>query len=359
MLARSLIGFGHGCVYLTAMIHASEIMTQKLRGMIVSSLNFLTVSSILIFGTLTMYEDQESNALGSFQWIGVTSLIFCIIGFVCIPIFTRESPLTLMKERKFNEALFVMVELRSKTRETPGITSEFNELKTMLEEDEISTKNIFKEGNLQTIQLIVLLKFGSLLAFNFCVNVIRLKYTTMFEEDDINYAVVIFMTLRLLGCVISLFTIDSIGRRPHLAISFGGSSILLIAMAVVIFFDSSLDHWVVGSLQLCFEFIGGLGIGLISDVYTSEAFNTMKKPLSIAFTTGIEFSLQAIIIITTFRIVPSENFDWIYLSIAGGLMLPITVYLFMKLPETAGASLRQTRREFEKIAQNNFQITPS
>lgn len=351
MAARGLIGFGHGCAYLTAMIHASEIVTQKLRGMVVSSLNFLTVSSIMIAGIQTMYDD-ESNALNSIQYMGITSLVFCVIGLVLVPIFIQESPVRLIRERKFNEALLVMCELRSESQETTSIRSEFEELRSMVEEDEMSSKNIFDEGNLHPLQSIVLLKIGSVLAFNFCVNVIRLKYASMFIGDDgIDYAAMTFMIIRMMGCLVALFTIDALGRRIHFILSFGGSSLLLIAMAVVVVFYSSLSLWVIGSLQLCFELIGGFGIVMISDVYAAEAFNTMKKPRSIAFASAVEFSLHAIIITATFSFVPSERFDWIYLSIPGGLLLAITAYLFMKLPETAKKSIRQTRNEFVKVSQ--------
>lgn len=350
MTARGLIGFGHGCAYLTAMIHASEILTQKLRGMTISSLNLLIVSSMLIGGILTLFDDQEGNVFGSIQWMGIIGIIACVIGIILVPFFARKSPVQLIRQRKFNEALLVMVALRSESSETMSIRSEFEELRSMVEEDELSSKEIFDEGNLHPLYLIILLKIGSVLAFNYCVNIIRLKYATMFvDENDYDYGVMTFMIIRQLGCVVTLFTIDTIGRRLHYVVSFGGSAVLLIAMAVVIAFDSSLNQWIIGTLQLCFEFLGGLGIGMIADVYASEAFNTIKKANSIAFATSVEMTLQAAIIAGTFNFIPSDNFDYIYLSIAGILLLVITTLLFMKLPETARKSIRQTRNEFAKV----------
>lgn len=350
MLARVLIGFAHGYAYLSAMVHASEIMTQKLRGLAIAALNFCVVSSVFLCGTLTMVADHEKHAFGSMQWMGIVGIIYCVIGFVFVPIFTRESPVTLIRQKRFDQAVEMMVKLRNESSETWSIKNEYNELKAMVEEDEETSMNIFHRQNLRPLLLITLLKIGSVLAFNYSVNVIRLKYATMFVgEDDVSFAVITLMGVRMAGCMITLFTIDAKGRRPHFLISFGGSSIIMIVMGIVIAFNSAAEvGWVIGLLQLCFEFIGGLGIGMISDVYAAEAFNTIRKPEAIGFTTAVEFIFHAIIIAVTFDVSPSAKFNWIFLVGSGLLILAITVFLHKELPETAKMSIRQTRTEFAK-----------
>lgn len=352
--ARGLIGLGHGCAYLTALIHASEVMTPRIRGMAISGINLMIVLTILISGVQTQSKDTNEWIFGAIRWMGITGVVMSFVGMLLIHLYFCESPVKLIREKRFNEALLVLIKLRNESVETQSVRNDFEELRSMVDEDELSSKRIFDGENMMPLQLITLLKIGSVIAFNYCVNIIRLKYSPMSTDNDrFDFTVVIFMAFRLVGCFVAHFTIDTIGRRLHYLVSFGGSSLLLIAMSVLIAFNSTLSPWIIGSLQFFFEFVGGLGIGMISDVYASEAFNTVRKAKSIAFATGIEMTLHAVIIAVTFSFIPSDRFDYIYLSVAGILVLVITIFIFMKLPETARMTIRQTRAEFSKVKRRN------
>lgn len=362
MTVRALVGFGHGYAYLTALVHASEIVTQRLRGMIIAVLNFCTISSILMCGAITMSLDKEKHGFGAMQWIGMAGMIYSIASLVFIPIFTRESPVLLIKQKKFDQAVALMCQLRHESSETWSIKNEYNELKTMVEEDEESSNTsqtshkIFDQRNIRPLMLVTLLKVGSVLSFNFGVNMIRLNMTTMFtSEENVNSAVVVLMSIRMISAMATMFTIDAKGRRPHFLISYGGSAVLLIVMGIIAAFKTPSEmSWLTGLLQIAYEIVGGVGIGMVSDVYSSEAFNSVKKPNSIMFTTGVEFILQAAIIAITFDVATSTTFNWIFLAGSGVALLVITVFLHKELPETAKMSIRQTRTEFQKSGEIVF-----
>lgn len=350
LVARALIGFGHGYAYLTCIVHASEIVTQKLRGIVVATLNFCILSSILITGTLSISFDREQHGFGAMQWLGITGLVYSVLGFVLAPFFTRESPVSLIRQKRYDQAVALMVQLRCESTETWSIKNEYNELRAMVEEDEQTSTGIFDGRNMRPLMLITLLKVGSVLSFNFGLNMIRLRYATSFiREDGTNAAVIVLMGVRMVAGMITLFTIDAKGRRPHFLVSFGGSSIILMIMGIIVAFnDASNLSWLMAVLQIIFEIVGGFGIGVVSDVYSSEAFNIMKKPNSIFFTTSVEFILHSVIIATTFRVVSTTTYSWIFLVGSGVLLMAITVFLHKELPETTKMSIRQTRNEFLK-----------
>lgn len=354
LVARSMIGFGHGYAYLTTIVHASEIVTQKMRGITVATLNFCVMSSILVCGAFTMGLDRDKHGFGAMQWMGITGAIYAVMGFIFVPIFTRESPVQMIRQKKFDQAVSLMVRLRNESSETWSIKNEYNELKAMVEEDETSTPNIFTERNIRPLLLITLLKIGSVLSFNFGVNMIRLKYGTMFIADDgTDLTVMALMGFRMAAAAFSLFTIDAKGRRIHFLVSFGGTSAALTVMGIVVAFTSSDISWIFNVLQIVLEVAGGFGVGMISDVYTSEAFNTIKKPKSIMFTTAIEYILHVVIIAITYNIT-STTFHWIFLTGSGICILAITIFLHKELPETAKMSIRQTRNEFLKAGEIVF-----
>lgn len=359
MVARALIGFGHGYAYLVIIIHASEVMTQKLRGMIVASFNFVIISSVMVCGVFTMSFEKDRHAFGAMQWTGIVGLIYSVMGFIFIPIFTRESPVSLIRLKKYDQAVVLMCQLRHESSETWSIKNEYNELKAMVEEDELTSPDILQDRNIRPLLLISLLKVGSVLGFNFGLNLVRLKYATMFVSNDgTNYAVIAWMSIRMIAAMFTLFTIDAKGRKAHFIVSYGGSSVILIIMGIVTAIHSTANlSWLMGLLHVCFEIVSGFGIGMISDVYASEAFGTIKKPKSIMFTAGVEFLLHAVLVGATYKAVSvssQSNFDWIFMAGSGILILVITVFLHKELPETAKMSIRQTRTEFLKSGEIVF-----
>lgn len=89
-------------------------------------------------------------------------------------------------------------------------------------------------------------------------------------------------------------------------------------------------------------------MGILSDLYSAEAFNTMKKARSICFTSTIEFGLHIAIICATFNVSATTNYDAIFLIASGAIIFALTFVLHKELPETAKMSIRQTRNEFLK-----------
>lgn len=194
LAARCLIGFSHGYAYVTVLVHASEIVTQKLRGLTMAAINLIIVAGILTTGALLMTLSSEQHGFGAMQWVGILGLIYSVMGFIFIAILSRESPVAMIKEKKFDQAMALMMRVRNESTETWSIRNEYNELKAMVEEDKQTSRNIKTDGNLRPLMLVTLLKIGSVLCFNFGLNLIRLRYTGLFYSDEgYNIAVVIFM----------------------------------------------------------------------------------------------------------------------------------------------------------------------
>ncbi|CAG9797224.1 unnamed protein product [Chironomus riparius] len=345
LLTRIMIGFAHGYSYLTIIIHASEIMHQKLRGMIIAALQVCILSSMIVTSSFAATMMEES--MEAFQYVGIIGLIYCILGFIFTLIFTRESPVKLMKEKKFDEAMKIMIQVRNESSETWSIRNEYNELKKMVEEDDETTKNIFENGNTRPLGLILLLKIAFVISFNYGLNYIRLKYTSSFiTQEGHNLSSLTFLTVRILVLIFTMFSIEFNGRKIHFLISHAATAVLLIAFAVLVFVQPSNFTFGYETIQFLLEVAGGIGIGVVSDVYSSEAFNTVKKTRSLCFVTAIEFILHGVIIFTTYKVEASSTFDGIYVMASGVVVLAITYLLYKTLPETAKMSIRQTRNEF-------------
>lgn len=344
LLARTLAGFAHGVCYLTVIVHGSEIMVAKLRGMVLTSLNFCIISSVLVSGAFK----QDSQSMSALVYVGISGCIYAVMAVICIPIFTKETPVTFIRKKRNDLALKMMIRLRNESNETWSIRNEFNELETMVSEDEQVNGGIFREGNSRPIVLTTLLKVGYVLSFNYPLNIVRLSLPTIFRDGTYDYTVIVLMSIRMCVAMVILFTIDK-GRKIHFLISSGGCAIVLILFGtIVLAIDFEEQKWLYAILQLCYEIFSGIGMGLVADVYSSEAFNIMKKPTSIAFTTIVEFILHIVLIAFAIDIVPNIAYKSSVLMVCGFSMLLITIFLHKKLPETAKMSIRQTRNEFLK-----------
>lgn len=351
MASRLLIGFTYGYVYVTCIVHASEIMTQTLRGMIVATFNFIVISGIMMTSSHLMSTDIESYQEGFsvMQILGVTMVIFPVMGMIFLPLFTEESPVDLMTKKKYDNALSLMVKVRNQDDVTWSIRNEFQELKTMVEEDQQMSRNIFHDGNERPLVLIILLKVGSFLAFNFGVNIIRLSSLGGIfkdEEGQVDFGGLVLISFRMIFGMVTLFTIDNVGRKRNFEISYAGTGTAFIALGLALYFFNNV--YLVVPIQFLIEIFGGIGIGSIADVYTSEAFSTFKKPTSIFLASSIEFALQILAIAMCLGREVNELYSMIFLVVSGGILLIIFNYLRTRLPETAKMSIRQTRNEFLK-----------
>lgn len=352
--ARSTLGLAHGCVYLTCIVHASEVMTQMLRGAVVASINVINIVGMLISLTLITIAKHDAEAKTGrnspvnliMMCMGVKGVIMCVVALILILSRTRESPVALIRHMKCEQAMESLCRLRCTPWESQNVWNEFNQLKTMVDEDEKTSPGIFADGNMKPLLQVILLRVGSVLAFNSALNMVRLRNTSMFDQTDgANFAGVFFLTVRLGVAMMSISTIDTFGRRLHFLISFFGSGFLLMSIGV---FNVQSLSFINGILQIIYEFLVGFGIGMIADVCSSEAFNTIKKSGSIALSLIIEFVLQALFAVFAFDISSNGTIGSVFMVGSGALLVIIALFLFKELPETKQMTIRQSRSEFLK-----------
>lgn len=217
-----------------------------------------------------------------------------------------------------------------------------------MEDKTIDSSSIITDSNLRPLVLTLLLKITFVLSFNNSMNVIRLN--VYFANDFI-----LFCTLlpRVLIGFVVMYTIEH-GRRIHFIISSTLTAIIMIILGVLKLFQFQYNL-IDLILFIMYEIAVSLGVGSTVSVYDSEAFRTIKKTKSIAFTSIIEQILQIIFIFLTIyifndasRIFELKFSQEIFLFSSAALLIVITIYMFyhQHLPETKSASIRKTRDMF-------------
>jgi Sugar (and other) transporter len=275
------------------------------------------------------------------RFLGLFSSVFCLLAIAITTIFYKESPVTLIKKGKEDDALKIMLILRGKAEETQEITESLDEIKAMLAEEKQIGAGIFREGNIRPLVVILLLKFAFVLTYNYSLKYIHLTLT---QNSKFNYNFVLNL-IHTFTVVFVLFTIDK-GRRIHFNLSGFGTSLILIVFGALRASTFKDSNFIIFIMFVGFEFLSGLGIGLTAVTYSTEAFYTLKKPGSIAFTGIFESCLQILFVIWAENVIYSNAFDVVLLLFSGIILGLISAFLFTKLPETSNISIRKARNKF-------------
>jgi hypothetical protein len=323
-------------------MHASEVANQRLRGMIVSTINFcLFIGVFMCASSLTQVYKTRTYEIDPTQIIGFNGLVCIIFGLLIAVFVHRESPVFLLKKYKEDEAMIDMIRLRSESHETVAIRNEFNEFRVMVNEDSKSSMNLCNYS--YAFVVVMILKVIFVCSFNMPLNNYFLELAKLYfydAENDLTGDVL--SGVRCITMLITLFVIDF--RRIKLfLISSIGCGIILLACAYKPVSDESIYAVIVA---ISFQIFAGISIGYMSDIYTVDAVNTRVKPIFIAFTSSLEMLLQILLIVTYFYFDVSNS---VLMSIFGFIMLVFGILahpFFSFLPDTSGLSLRNARNKF-------------
>ena len=349
--ARIIAGFTHGIAYPTVLIHASEVAVPRLRGMVVSVVHFCLIIGIFNTSSSLMSVHQtKSHEVDPTRTVGINTLVCVITGVLLAIFFNRESPVFLIRKYRDDEAVNIMMRLRSESHETADIRRDLNEFKLMVMEDGRSSLNIFDRLNRWPLAVVTIMKIIFVASFNMPLNLIWLEAAETKLYDGFNdTSGMCLIGARLIVMLVMMFLID-FKRIKFYQISAAVSGIILLLLVYVI--DSSLsinpgdafdETNVIIVLAFVFQVFTGIAVGTLADVYAVEAFNTRKKPFSIAFVSIVEFLLQILMVTSFFYI----NISLLILVGVSGLIMTIGIFTFI-IPDTSNMSLRNARNKFSR-----------
>lgn len=321
--------------------HYGAIASDDKRGKIGTAIHLFTIKGGIISGPAVIKFFSVEGRTDINRFLGIFTLALSLLAITLTLVFYKESPLTLVKKEKEVEALNLMLVLRGETEKTPKIAETLDEFRAMAAEEKLLNADIFRDGNMKPLLIVLLLKIAFVLTYNYSMKHVHRDIT---KKSKINYTLVLNL-VHTFTVVFVLFTIDK-GRRIHFMISGFGTALVLIVFGALRASAFALSDFLVFIMFLAFEFFSAIGIGLTAVTYSTEAFYTMKIPGSIAFIGVLENFLQILFVIWAENFVYSNVFDVILLLLSGSILGLISVFLFQKLPETSNISLRSARNMF-------------
>ncbi|KAJ6631721.1 putative polyol transporter 3, partial [Pseudolycoriella hygida] len=353
IVGRCLAGLTHGIIYHTTIIHAAENVVKEVRGMLLSTLNWLMYSGVFVSSILiSSVTYGQVGAFNSDRILGMFGLSFSMLAILCTVFLTYESVPYLLVHGKDSEAVVNLLKLRNESVMSTKLTNDLDEMRLMVSQDRQESQNVFTNGNGSAMGRMIALRMLSTLTNNFLLNIIMIGLTIkILEPSYYHISAVILTGTRFTGSIVPIFTTDFFKRKVHLNASAVSSAIVILVLAIIMVSVSEFGtttSWIPAALCVAFQLFASIGIDPIEHIYLSEAFSTSKKAWSIACVTAAENVLQMVLIgvffidrITYLTVVA-------ILFTTAGLMFALVVILQFSIPETLNLTIKETRDLFRK-----------
>ncbi|XP_058463133.1 facilitated trehalose transporter Tret1-like [Malaya genurostris] len=346
-IARVLFGLAHGVAYFVVMIHGGEVSTKERRGFNISMVNVCLMIGVLTYGLISPMTNHNYT-IDPNRLSGILALICTAMGAGFGQLLSVESPVYLIQQKRDDEAIRTMTKLRGEPNETLEIRKDYTEFKTMLQEDGETSRKIHRDGNYRPLILLSLCKTAAVLTFNMALNSVRLIILDeLLSSTNHSMSGLVIMTIRVIfGCVFSLFIVRYSQKYP-MALSTLTSGMILAIMGLLYLVLDHVNQYVAVIVMIIYEVVASCGLTAIPDLYSSEAFNTKKKAMSLVSVQAHEYSTHMSIIINTFSFdFKSGRYHGGVMMVCGVPLLLLAAVFYHWLPETTGMTIRESQAKF-------------
>jgi len=362
VLYRILGGVGIGMISIVSPLYISEVAITKYRGRLVSlyqlaiTVGFLG-AYLVNYGLLQVSESGLNPGSGLLSKICVTEVWRGMLGMESVPafiffiiiFFIPESPRWLIVRKNEVSALCTLTKIyQSKTE----ATNQIDEVKGQLSNNkQTNWKLLFKPGIFKALLIGVAI---AILGQFMGVNAVLYYGPTIFQDsglssgDSLFYQVLVGL-VNMLTTVLALVIIDKVGRKK--LVYFGVTGMILSLLLIGLYFMEGaalcISNVALLIFFLCYIFCCAISICAVIWVLLSEMYPTSVRGVAMSIA---GFSLW----IGTFLI--GQLTPWMLetLSPAGTFFLfaimcvPYMLIIWKLVPETAGKSLEEIERMWDK-----------
>lgn len=358
---RILAGFGHGIVYVTVVTHAAENSIKHVRGIILSSINYMILLGMFVgVIIISSFAFDSYSGVNSERLIGIIAVLFTVIGFLATIFITYESVPFLLRRGAEREALTNMMKLRNEVIESAEIHRDMLETKCMINEDRSLNRNILAEGNFKPLLLMVAARIEYVATNNFAINIILalfLEISLGITAGNMLYSPMILLGVRMVAALFSMFSVYFWPRKLHLLVSGGlcGCVMFIFATFLIVMIETGLTdvYYVLGILAAFYQLFAAIGIDPMQHIFIAESFAGPKSAWSITVVTLVENVLQIVLICIFYNLflgTGSLTFAsiYVYTYFTTGAIFFVGFVLHFTLPETREMSLKEAKDVFAK-----------
>ncbi|KAH8321992.1 hypothetical protein KR074_007757 [Drosophila pseudoananassae] len=347
LAARYVGGVGIGLITVPFLIHAAEVASSSNRGSCCAMEQYGLALGIAI---QVIYDAEWNTSLDMTinRVHGIFGIVFsaCALGSVAV---NSESPIFYIRQNQESKARDSIKRLMGAYWTREAGDQAYEEAKLYVVEG--SSQGYGEQFGESMMPFLKLLLFRCFVAFTFSMPLSQsMQYSTTFVYFTVDaWPPIIFAILRLIGALITIGVLDTVGRKFSALLGLLCMAGLMLGMAGV-YGDYShvYDYyfmWQVCRLGMAFQFFAGFFV-CSSSAYLGEAFPMRVKPFLIGLIVCLEQVIHIIVIVTY-----SSSAAYYYrYYVAVGIILAVGVVVFAAImPETRGMTLRQAGARFRRV----------
>ncbi|OQE20570.1 hypothetical protein PENSTE_c013G02249 [Penicillium steckii] len=341
IVGRIVVYISVGLVEVNVTIYQSEIVPAFFRGFVVLSLQlFLTVGSILA----SVLNKVFSTSTDSVGWKTITGIQFVFpVLIVVFTFFIPTSPRWLLSKDRNEEAVISLRRLRPKVDTTNGnCEAEISSIRESLQQDVHKTSwfDLIRGTNLRRTMIVIVYYFFQQATGQVFVSTYSVVFykTNGYAEDAFTYSLMT-SCLGFLAVLPAMYTVDRLGRRSSLMISFFLQTLWLFILSGI--GDkgdkSSAEKNAVVAVFMLFSVSYNMGGASIPYLIGAEVPNAAVREKTQAIGTSWNVLWAFVTNFALPYMINSIHFGvgWVF----GSLALLGLLFTFFFLPETKGRSL--------------------
>ncbi len=359
VLARAVGGLGVGMASVLAPMYISEFSPPRMRGRVVALYQLSIVIGILaayfvnyllLNHALDAFTTADVN--GPLHRITIAEVWRGMFGMEMVPaaiftmflFFVSESPRWLVKAGKVERARAILTRING----NEIAVREFDEIRTALDHEEGTLRELFRPGLRKALLLGVGLSFFGQLTG---VNIVVYYGPTILREAGLASGSALFYQvtlgiINLIFTIVAIWKIDTWGRRPLLVIGMGLVTLTMGATAVLMWLGAPAILVVVllGIYMACIA----VSICAVIWVLTPEIFPNRVRGRGASISTFTNWSTNAFTAFAFPWYVTQFGVHTAFFTFAA-LCFVGTVFFWKLTPETRGRSLEEIERYFTKV----------
>lgn len=345
-LSRSLCGFGFGCLYPIMIGQIGDQAHKEVRGRLTGAIPVAMECGIFLY---LFYEFILGQYVSRMGIMAVHSILSAVAAFIYAYLFQIESYVDqiVRGDRDLAWNSFWRIRYQLPMEE---VTKEFLEMEHMISDD--LTQTLFQNINIVPYIFVIVTKL--------CVVIMSNNYMFNFMEHMLEEFTSdkIFLFLmwslwipRALTSSISLFFVDSIGRKKLFLGSCIATGICLLVIGILEltqYTTSILNeglNWALYAIALCAQGCAGAGLIIVPDILIGEIIPYKLRKTSYIVIYGMEYIVKMTFLFTNgiFGYQIGLWILWSLIIILGGVLMRFS------LPETRKQTIPQIRDILNKL----------
>lgn len=358
IVVRLVGGLGVGFASMLAPLYISELSPPHLRGRMVALYQFAITVGVLaayLSNAFLLHLAENYSALfgqATLRWIFVDEMWRGMFGAEVLPAFlfllllltVPESPRWLTKQQREDEATSILARVGGRAT----ATRQMDEIRETVAHESGSVWQLFQPGMRIALLIGVMLPmFGQISG----INVIIYYGEQIFDEagwqlGEALGGLVIIGIVNTAFTLLTIWKIDSLGRKPILQIGTIGVVASLVMIGLLFHTGATEGPWLLGMI-LCYIAFFAVGLGPIPWVIISEIFPTRIRGRAMSFGVLAVWATCALV---------SQTFPWLKenLGPAGcfwlyaSLCAPSILFVWLVVPETKGKTLEEIEKSWTR-----------